>query len=532
MRAQMNPGVAEQRAPKRAPQAGAKAVSLLRYSPALVAVVIALADSARFTDPDLWWHLRSGQEILRLGHPLFYDPYSYTAHGHPWLNHEWLADAIFAASYRLFGVFGLKLVKLACTAATILFLSLALAETGASALTQLGLLILTALAIQPQMQFRPQVFTFALMSALVALLARDTYRREGRLWIAIPILALWANLHGGFLMGIVALAIYAGISGVQDWRRARGPSRGLQLGALWCGALAATLATPYGLETWRLLFHALTNPYTRNTLADWKPLWRAIGQSLSSPSGLINYVAAAALILGMGAACVLAAETIDVAMVVIAATMAAAGVAAVRNLPLAVITAPAPLAHHLALRARRRVRDERAAAPRASRQSYLNQTVAALLAIFVLIETGFFSRSLRFDEPYPAGALAFMERHRLSGNLLCKYGWGGYVIYHASPATRMFIDPRFDTVYPERVIGDYLAFHFNLPRAKRALDDYPTQLVLIEPQMAGAALMASLSGWTPVYRDRDSILYARAGSPASKLSDVPATGAVGAQEFP
>jgi hypothetical protein len=507
-------------------------LSLLRYSPALVALVIALADAGRFTDPDLWWHLRSGQEILRLGHPVFHDPYSYSAPGHLWLNHEWLADGVLAEFYNMLGVFGLKLLKLFCTGATILMMAAALSETGAASATQLTLLILAAIAIEPQMQFRPQMFTFALMSALSALFARDIYRRGGKLWLAIPILALWANLHGGFLMGVVALAIYSGVSGPQDWWAGRGTRRGLALGAIWAGALAATLATPYGFGTWGLLAHALANPYTRSTLADWKPLLHVLALAGPSPVALMNYAAAIAIVFGLGAVCVLRPAAIDLPLVAIAAVMAVAGYLSVRNLPLAVITAVAPLAYHLSIGAAQRDSFSVHRASSAARPNLPGQAALALLTLYVLFATGFFSRTLNFDEPYPIGAMAFMDQHHLKGNILCSYGWGGYVIFHAGSASRLFIDPRFDTVYPMSVIGDYLAFHYNQPGATDALDKYPTDYVLIQPGLPAVGLMNSLAGWRLIYYDRDSLLYAPANSVASGIPGVPVSGTARAQDFP
>ena len=67
---------------------------------------------------------------------------------------------------------GLKLWKFACVAATMVLMALAMAETGASPTIQLNLLALAALAMVPQNQFRPQLFTFMLFAATLALLAR------------------------------------------------------------------------------------------------------------------------------------------------------------------------------------------------------------------------------------------------------------------------------------------------------------------------------------------------------------------------
>ncbi|MGH7914381.1 MAG: hypothetical protein ACREPW_06995, partial [Candidatus Binataceae bacterium] len=105
--------------------------SLLRYSPAVVLLAILIADSNRHTDPDLWGHIRFGQAFIANRHLTDRDPYSYSAAGHIWRDHEWLAEIVIAAIYNAAGVMGLKLWKFVFTALTVLFIADAEAETGA-----------------------------------------------------------------------------------------------------------------------------------------------------------------------------------------------------------------------------------------------------------------------------------------------------------------------------------------------------------------------------------------------------------------
>src|SRR3984957_11881571 len=247
-------------------------MSLFRYSPGLILVCIAIADSIRRPDPDLWGHVRFGQAVLRLHHLVLHDPYSYSAAEHYWNNHEWLSELLMAAIFNHAGVFGLIFLKLACTAVVIIALAAALAETGSSTLVQFAVLLGSAVVIKPQLQFRPQSFTFALLAVLIYLLTSDAYRRTGRLWLAIPILALWANLHGGVIMGIAAIGAYAALSGLQDIMAGRGYDRALRLGAITTASILATLLTPYGFGTWQTVGHALNNPYTRAVIVEWQPL--------------------------------------------------------------------------------------------------------------------------------------------------------------------------------------------------------------------------------------------------------------------
>ena len=191
--------------------------SLLTYAPELLLVIVATIGASRWTDPDLWGHIHFGQEMMsRLG-VMRYDPYSYTALGHLWLNPEWLSEVIMAVIYNTFGVIGLKLWKFACAAALIALLALDLAETGAPRRLQLCTLTVAVVGIAPRMQIRPQLCTFVLFAAMLALLARDNYRGRAPLWLAIPLMALWANLHGGFIVGVLALDIYAGATAFGDF---------------------------------------------------------------------------------------------------------------------------------------------------------------------------------------------------------------------------------------------------------------------------------------------------------------------------
>ena len=194
----------------------ARALSLVRYSPAFLAFIIVIADAGRWADPDLWGHLTFGRLILARGHLPARDIYSYSANGLPWHDHEWLSEVVLTLCWSSLGVVGLKLMKFAATAATIALLAMGAAETGASITLQMVVLTTGALAIAPMMQFRPQLFDFIALSALLLLLARDSYRRAGRLWLAIPIFVLWANLHGGFFVGLAALAAYTAAAAIED----------------------------------------------------------------------------------------------------------------------------------------------------------------------------------------------------------------------------------------------------------------------------------------------------------------------------
>jgi hypothetical protein len=501
-----------------------KRVSLFHYSPALIFIVIVVADTTRLADPDLWGHVRFGQDVLAQRHLIFYDHYSYSAPGHLWLNHEWLSEVLMGAIYNAFGTVGLNLMKFACSAATILFLALAMEDTESPARIQFAILIAASAPLAMHLQFRPQIFTFVLMSSILAILSRYNYRGRAPVWLAIPILAVWANLHGGFIMGLAALGTFTAVVFVQDLADGRGMRRAMGLLAVTIASTIATLATPYGVGTWQAVIHALANPHTRTTILDWLSLpqsllfhWRQ-----AHAAGVAVKVLALAMFVALGVTFIQTPRGGDIALISIAALMIAAAFLAVRNLPLAVIATVAPLARHtaLALEARR----ERLGLPPAhakDRSPTINQLIVAVAAFELLILTGLFSKKMAADDPYPVGAISYMKRHRLSGNILADFQWGEYVIWHMPPASKVFIDGRYDTVYPPRVIDDYMPFTHGEVVGKEILVNYPHDFVLVGQKNDPAyKLINAQPGWKQIYRDDSCVLFARDTSAAAKLAPI------------
>jgi hypothetical protein len=496
-------------------------------------VAIAVADSARLADPDLWGHVRFGQIVLSGHHLLRHDSFSYSAAGRLFHDHEWLSDIVTASMYNALGVFGLKLMKLAAAAATILLLSFALPETGATASAQFPILLAAAVAVAPFMQFRPQIFTFALLSAVLLILTRDNYRRTGRIWLAIPILIVWANLHGGFIMGIAALGTYAAVTALQDFAAARGPRHAIRLLGATVGAAAASLATPYGLGNWYAIAHALANPYTRVAMADWEPLLRSLGRHLHDGSATAFYdILPLALMAALALAYYAAPDTADLPMVAIAAVVSLAAVLSSRNAPIAAIAIAIPLARHVALAMANRASAADAIRP-PPRATLANQAILGTVTLALLFGNNFFSNRLAATAPYPGAAVAFMKRHGLRGNILNNFLWGDYLIWHAMPESKVFIDGRYDTVYPQDVLRQFMLFHFDKAAGATILDAWPHDFVMIAPDSGASRIMRTRSDWKLIYSDSATLLYARAGSPATQIRGVPiAAGVVPASSFP
>jgi hypothetical protein len=518
--------------------------SLLNYAPALILFLAVVADSMQYADADLWGHVRYGQIMLRTGHLIHADIFSYTAAGRRWIDHEWLSEIIMALVYNALGVAGLKLLKLLCAGAITTLLAAGLAETGASIAAQFVALAAVAIVLIQQMQFRPQLFDYVFLAALIAMLARESYGRRAPLWLTVPMLALWANLHGGFFVGLAALGVYCVARAAQGVAPGAGPGCAMRPAAITAAAALATLCNPWGSAEWTAVARSLGNPYTMGRISEFKPLLTMLAAMHRAGTISPTLVTMLLMLAALVAACLLAPRGDDVGLLAIAALMVAAAFAAARNTALAALALAVPLAYHADLAAARLGLGRRArtpaesqvpaaaqAAPRAAAASAAGahaprsmplafQAAVVLAALALPPGAGLLSGSLRAGLQCPAGAVAFMAAHGLGGNVLAEYSWGGYLIWHAS-AGRVFIDSRFEMVYPPRVQRDYLDFLRGGADAARVLAAYPTEYVLMPSDSVPARFMAAQPGWRLLYRDPVAELFARADLPAIRIAGVP-----------
>ena len=515
--------------------AGRVRVSLLRYSPALVLFAIVLADLRQSSDPDLWGHILFGRELLAHGSLPLDNPYSYSAPGFHWLHHEWLSEVLMSAIFDRCGPLGLKLLKFLCAAGTICFIVLAQAETGAPAAVQAAILLVVALILLPAMQFRPQIFDFISLSAIIALLSRHNWRGSAPLWIVIPIVAIWINLHGGFFVGLVAIGVYGATITVSDVLASRGPRRGLGVIAIAAAAAASTLITfliPPARESWYTLIHSIVNPMTGTTIVDWRPLLASVTMA---PAGSIErkyFVMVIVFFAVTAASVILTPRGADAPMVAVAAVLAATAFRAQRNIPLAAIAIAPVLANHLGLLLRPR-KDADAVNARAAPRSVrlVVEVMIAVAAIGFARHSGVLTPGIDASGN-PADAVDFMNAHGLAGNVLADYGWGEFVIWHGAPGTKVFIDSRYDLGYPRAVVRDFMKFDKGLPEGAHTLAAYPNDFVLIKRDWPSDRLMTTQRDWRLIYSDDVALLYAPANSPAAHLEGVPFAGTARPLLFP
>jgi hypothetical protein len=110
---------------------------------------------------------------------------------------------------------------------------------------------------------------------------------------------------------------------------------------------------------------------------------------------------------------------------------------------------------------------------------------------------------------YPVGALEYIKRSGLAGNLLTEFAWGEFLLWNLYPRCRVALDGRYETVYPIDVAERYFAFFLNPLQHRQFLHDYPPTLILVKPRRPVAEFLRQEPGWREIYTDTGSVLFQR-----------------------
>jgi hypothetical protein len=224
-------------------------------------------------DSDMWWHLRAGAWMVDHHRILFADPFSWTRLEQPWVDHSWLSEIGLYELWRTFGAPGIGVAVASVATATYLFVY---RQSPGSAYTRALVVEFAALSTGlPWWPARPEILSLALVACFAYILALFRWHAVNRLWLLPPLMALWVNLHAGFILGFVLLAVtVAGqlLSGAVGQRGAGVVHRrGLGMLAMTgLACLAAVPFNPHGLQMLSYPFHVMSSGVLRDVIQEWR----------------------------------------------------------------------------------------------------------------------------------------------------------------------------------------------------------------------------------------------------------------------
>ncbi|MEN9800608.1 MAG: hypothetical protein RL653_4305 [Pseudomonadota bacterium] len=455
---------------------------------------------------DTWWHLRAGEEVLARGALLSTNTFSFTAPDAPWLMHEWLTEVIFALTWRLGGAPLLVLLGLASFAVTVALGWRLLArdrDTGGWAAGACGYL---AVLLLPGFSLRPWILTHACFAGLLLLLQSRADVPRRALGTAV-LFAAWANLHGSFFAGLLAVGAFLGgaLLGAVTRREDVLPVRaGLVLSA---SAVLGSLCTPRPIDG---LLHPLQ--YATGSLSSSQGALREIMRhnlewqppGMASPLGLLL----CGLLVLCAAAVALSRERAHASHLLLLGGFSFLAFSSLRNIPLAALAAAPLLGRHLALAWGRRARSERT-----FRTSHvaLPAGIFAACAVVILSRPGTLGDPARLSPEYFPGPLMAAVRAHAPARTFNHYDFGGAFQWQLWPEARVFWDQRVDC-YPADVLRDGLSLHAAAPGWEALLEKWDIDAVAYRKGTALTAALRTSPGWRVAWEDDTTVLFLPASS--------------------
>jgi hypothetical protein len=480
-----------------------------RWLPALLLSLSAVVwlgwFSPQISDTDFWWHLRTGQYLVETHSLPVPDPFAFTTAAarevysgeartrYFNLTHEWLAQAVFYGVWWAGGFAGVVLFRAALLAAFCGLVGLVAWRRCGGFYRALGASFAAAGVAARFAVDRPYLLTFVFLALAVAILE---WRPPGwRVWLLPPLLLVWANCHGGYVLGWVVLGAYSAEALLLRWRGKPQPGER----TLWLACTAALVLSGVNPNGYRipLVLADYHRSFLQSKLLEWAPLrlW-----PLDWP---------VVLLLAGAATMAWARERARMVDWLLFGAFAAAALAASRNSILIGLVAPVVLASYLLVWKR----------PLPPWTHW--GAAAALVAVlgWGIAEGSFFQ--LRVNPwKWPAGAADFLRAHSVRAAMFNTYEYGGYLMWRLWPQERVFIDGR---ALSESVFEDYARILYNHDAtggksAQELLDQYGVQVLVMngfEYATGNLYLLApSLADphettWKLVYNDAQAMVLMR-----------------------
>lgn len=417
-------------------------------------------------DPDVWWHLLYGRMILATGALPSTDAFSFTATGHPIVLQQWGGQVALHLLEAGFGLRGLLIWRAIMLVAFYGLVAWMLVREGGHRLSTWAIIMLVAISGIGNWTTRMNLFSFVLFVTLL-LIALD--ERRSSLWV-MPIMVVWANVHGMFLVGIGLLVVLAVGQILQS--SVVGPPRPVSSRYWLMAGLGAvsTFLNPYG---WRL--HAYTLDLI-GTVSAAVPEWGS--PDFHDPVALVFL---ALVLVTFGCMAVDTNVPPPVADLVLAASFTVFGLLASRNMTLAAVVLGLVATKHLRS-AGDLLATERDRAELASPLSrFVDMTLIAIIGIVTTVAVWIgFPRSGDVEHVAADGfPIEAIESLPSDTRLFTRETWAGIALYLRWPHVLVAYDTRFDFYGPD-ALDRYRRTLSAQPGALRSLEDQCLTHVLID----------------------------------------------------
>lgn len=461
---------------KRAGQAS----SILPLFVAVLLIPAVLGSSKTiFNDGDVSWHIATGQWIIDHHAIPRVDPFSFTWAGKLWVPIEWLAEVFYASAYRLAGYSGVA----ALVTAALMALHAAV-YLNAVRWIRLALLpiVLMDFAIIPMLLARPHVLTWPLLAVWLLLMMRAREKDRAPPLVAALLMSLWANLHGGFVFGLLVTAVFGLEALVVSADKEKVLRQWIPFGI---ACALAVFINGNGLEG---VLHPLrfTQLQMLPLIDEWKP---------SSPARTPFFFAALTLALALAA---WKRPRLPWTRWLLLAIFLGLALLQVRHQAMFAILAAMILPEGFAAR--------NPAAPGIDRSM---RRVAAGGALLLVVVRGLMPLEPPDNEANPWNLIAAVPAELRSQPVLNGYSMGGPLILSG---IRPYIDGRGDMYGDALVLGFSRITHGDAPVFAQAVQRWNIRWAILPNEDKALIALLEQSGWRKIHGDRVGAIYARPAS--------------------
>ena len=457
----------------------------------------------RLQDSDSFWQVKIGQWILDHHAMPTTDFYSFTRTGAPWISTSWLSQVLFAYSHAQLDWAGpviLTAVAVAVTVAVFVYLLDAQIEAPRAVLFAMLALLLSTHHVLA----RPHILALPVMVAWVGVLMAAADRKSAPSWYWLPLMALWANLHGGFVLGLALIGPIS-LEAVEHAEKGRRLALFMRWVLFGIGALIASCLTPYGW--WTLL--GATKILGLGELLSLIFEWMPANFSTFTPfeGALLGLIA-----FGYYRGLVLSAPRI---FLILFLTWGA--LTHVRSIEAFAFLVPLVLAKPLGEMFPRPVPDAADAGRWPAR--YVTALGALMIVAASWTSTSLYLGQHRFTfttTHTPVAAVDVLEQRKVQ-RVFNAYQFGGYLISRNIP---VFVDGRAE-LYGEKFVMDFFkATEGKKPELlPRLLDEYKIDATLLVADAPGPQILDQLKGWKRIYTDDIAVIHVR--DPADSATATP-----------
>jgi hypothetical protein len=455
-------------------------------------------------DPDLWWHLATGNYIVNTHSIPHQDVFSYTATDHKWITHEWLTEVGMIGLYRLGGQAALILAT--CIIITLSFCIVYMQCVARPHLAVFAVLF-GALASALSWGPRPQMLNM-LLTALLLYLMHQVRQEKRALWWAFPaLIALWANLHSGFFVAYVVLGtVIIGdlLAHLFDHQSSDTLDRqGLRKMALTLGAcVAAAGLNPNGFKILWYPFETLGSRAMKAYILEWA------SPTFHQP----EYWPTAVLLFAGVLALALSRRKRDLVDLLLFCGFSFMALLSTRHISLFALVAVPILTRYAAQIDLGRLRWDLSRPPsfRPVRKTlvFVNWLLVVIFvaAGAIRISKVLMDKKNAEERSFPVHAIEFIQSQGLAKQRMYNsYNWGGYLLWRGY---KVFIDGRAD-VYLDDFFNQYMLAYLVRNNWRVPLDKFSVDYVLIERHAPLAVLLRESHEWRQIYEDDLSVIIVR-----------------------